>query len=69
MRVSDLARLFEYNYWANRKLFEVVAELTPEQFTQSVAGSYGSIRNTLVHVLSPNGAGSIAVAVLRAASA
>ena len=52
MRVSDLERLFEYNYWANRKLFEVVARLQPEQFTQSVAGSYGSIRNTMVHVLS-----------------
>jgi uncharacterized damage-inducible protein DinB len=52
MRVGDLERLFEYNYWANRKVFEVVARLTPEQFTQSVAGSYGSIRNTLVHVLS-----------------
>ena len=26
--------------------------LTPEEFTRSVAGSYESIRNTLVHVLS-----------------
>jgi uncharacterized damage-inducible protein DinB len=52
MRVDDLKRLFEYNYWANRKLFAVVKQLTPEQFTQDVAGSYGSVRNTLVHVLS-----------------
>lgn len=29
-----------------------MSQLTPEQFTQSVAGSYGSIRNTLVHTLS-----------------
>ena len=29
-----------------------MSQLTPEQFTQSVAGSYGSIRNTLVHALS-----------------
>jgi uncharacterized damage-inducible protein DinB len=52
MRVSDLERLYDYNYWANKKLIGVVSKLTPEQFTQSVAGSYGSIRNTLVHVLS-----------------
>lgn len=52
MRVSDLQRLYDYHYWANRKLLGVVAWLTPEQFTRRVAGSYGSIRNTLVHVLS-----------------
>ena len=52
MRVSDLERLYDYNYWANRQLIGVVSRLTPEQFTQPVAGSYGSVRNTLVHVLS-----------------
>ncbi|MFI5311760.1 MAG: DinB family protein [Gemmatimonadales bacterium] len=52
MRVSDLQHLYGYNYWANKKLFDVLKQLTPAQFTQSVAGSYGSIRNTLVHVLS-----------------
>jgi len=52
MRRNDLERLFDYNYWANAKLLGVVSQLTPEQFTQAVAGSYGSIRNTLVHVLS-----------------
>jgi len=52
MTVKDLERLYEYGYWANRRLFQVVSQLTPEQFTQTVAGSYGSVRNTLVHVLS-----------------
>jgi uncharacterized damage-inducible protein DinB len=52
MHVTDLERLYDYNYWANDKLFGVISRLTPEQFTQPVAGSYGSIRNTLVHVLS-----------------
>src|SRR5206468_11213399 len=28
------------------------SHLTPEQFTQTVAGSYGSVRNTMVHMLS-----------------
>jgi len=52
MTVNDLTDLFEYSYWANRKLFDVVSQLTPEQFVQPVAGSYGSVRNTLVHMLS-----------------
>jgi uncharacterized damage-inducible protein DinB len=52
MRLIDLERLYDYHYWANRQLLEAVSQLTPEQFTQDVAGSYGSIRNTLVHILS-----------------
>ena len=52
MTVKDLEDLYDYGYWANRKLFHVISQLTPEQFTQPVAGSYGSIRNTMVHVLS-----------------
>jgi len=52
LTIIDLERLFDYGYWANRKLIAVISELTPEQFTQEVAGSYGSIRNTLVHTLS-----------------
>ncbi|RMF59062.1 MAG: hypothetical protein D6746_08840 [Bacteroidetes bacterium] len=52
MTVRDLENLFDYSYWANEKLFQVIAQLTPEAFTRSVAGSYGSVRNTLVHVLS-----------------
>jgi uncharacterized damage-inducible protein DinB len=52
MTVKDLEVLYEYGYWANGHLFKVLSQLSPEQFTQSVAGSYGSIRNTLVHMLS-----------------
>ena len=52
MKVEDLERLYDYGYWANRTLIRMVSQLPPEQFTQTVAGSYGSIRNTLVHALS-----------------
>ena len=52
MRRGEIQRLYDYNYWANQRLFSALAPLTPEQFTQNVAGSYGSVRNTLVHVLS-----------------
>jgi len=52
MTVKDLEVLYDYGYWANGKLFNVISQLTPEQFTVAVAGSYGSIRNTMVHLLS-----------------
>lgn len=46
MTVKDLERLYDYGYWANKKLLTAVAQLAPEQFTKTVAGSYGSVRNT-----------------------
>jgi uncharacterized damage-inducible protein DinB len=52
MTVNDLEVLYDYCYWANRKLFRVVSQLAPEQFAQPVAGSHASIRNTLVHAMS-----------------
>ena len=52
MRVKDLQELYEYGDWANKRLFQVIARLSPDEFTRSVAGSYGSIRNTVVHVMS-----------------
>ena len=52
MAVKDLVILYDYGYWANGKLFDVIAGLTPEEFTRTVAGGYESIRNTMVHVLS-----------------
>ncbi len=52
MRIGDLEQLYDSHYWANHRLLAAVSELTPEQFVQSVAGSYGSVRNTLVHILS-----------------
>lgn len=52
MTANDLQLLFDYGYWANEKLFCVISKLTPQEFTRSVAGSYGSVRNTLVHALS-----------------
>ena len=51
MIVREFETLFDYGYWADRKIFDVLAEVTDAEFTQAVAGSYGSVRNTLVHVL------------------
>jgi len=50
--LSDLEALYDYGYWANHRLFSVIRQLTTDQFVQPVAGSYGSVRNTLVHIMS-----------------
>ncbi len=52
MTVKDLEDLYDYGYWADRKLFDVISQLRPDEFTRSVAGSYESVRNTMVHILS-----------------
>ena len=52
MNVKDLEGLYDYGYWANAKLFRVMSTMPQEDFTRTVAGSYGSIRNTMVHSLS-----------------
>jgi len=52
MTVKDLQVLYDYGWWANQQLFQVIAQLTPEEFTHEVAGSYGSVRNTMAHALS-----------------
>ena len=52
MTVKDMETLFDYGYWANRKLFQTISQLTPEQFTQPVTDNHGSIRNTMVHMVS-----------------
>jgi len=52
MHVDDLIELYDYCYWANARQFEALAPLSAEEFTRDVGGSYGSIRNTLVHALS-----------------
>ena len=52
MTVKELEVLYDYGYWANKRLFKVISKLTPEQFAEPLAGGYGSIRNTLVHTMS-----------------
>ena len=52
MQVANFQRLYNYGYWANKRLFAAMAPLSQEEFTRTVAGSYGSVRNTLVHIMS-----------------
>jgi uncharacterized damage-inducible protein DinB len=48
---DTLTTLFNHHLWANLRLFEQCAELTPEQLDATAIGGYGSIRGTLEHIV------------------
>jgi len=51
MDKNDIQLLFAYDCWANERVLRTVAPLRNEQFTRDLGSSFGSIRDTLVHVL------------------
>jgi uncharacterized damage-inducible protein DinB len=48
---AALAEFFRYNRWANLRLIDACRELTAEQLDARAAGTSGSIRELLVHVV------------------
>ena len=52
MTPKALQSLLDYHYWARDRLLDAVERLTPDQFVQDLGNSFGSIRDTLVHVVS-----------------
>jgi uncharacterized damage-inducible protein DinB len=52
MELSYLQFLFDYNYWARDRILENAAKLTPQQLAEPKPYSRGSVRHTLVHILS-----------------
>ena len=51
MTTDDIRLLFEYDRWANDRVLRAVSTLSPERFTQNLGGSFGSLRETLLHIL------------------
>ena len=51
MQLTEIQNLFEYNYWANRRLLETSRQLTQQQFEAPGTFPFGGLRGTLVHVL------------------
>lgn len=52
MYSSDLiTTIFSHHLWANIVLFERCEELTEEQLNASIPGGFGSIRDTLNHIM------------------
>jgi uncharacterized damage-inducible protein DinB len=48
---DTLTTLFGHNLWANLRLLERCAALSSEQLNASISGAYGSIRDTLQHIV------------------
>lgn len=51
MKLSEIRRLFAYNAWGNDRILTVAEGLSAEVFITRTSFPYGSLRNTLVHIL------------------
>lgn len=52
MKLTDtLTTLFSHNLWANVRLLEQCAGLTSEQLDATISGTFGSIGDTLRHIV------------------
>jgi uncharacterized damage-inducible protein DinB len=43
--------MFRHNLWANLRLIDTCSTLTDEQLSASVNGTYGPVRDTLLHMI------------------
>ena len=48
---TNLQQLFRHDLWANRRILDSCAGLTPAQMDTSVVGTYGTIERTLFHLV------------------
>jgi uncharacterized damage-inducible protein DinB len=51
MTVDFFIRMFDYNFWAHRRVWDYVMALTAEQFTRPSDYSIGSIHAQIVHTI------------------
>ncbi len=51
MTLNEIKLLHAFNSWADNRIFEGVAQLTPEQYQQDMKSSHGSIHGTLTHIV------------------
>ena len=51
MRISQIKELYDYNDWANKRLWQVVAGLNADQLDNDIHNGIGSIQTTLLHMV------------------
>lgn len=51
MNISDIITLYDYSAWADRRVLEASARVSPEQFVRPAGPGLGSLRGTLAHTL------------------
>ena len=52
MICEAIQTLYRYNAWANLRILDTTAHLSPEQFVTACGASFDSVRDTLVHTMS-----------------
>jgi uncharacterized damage-inducible protein DinB len=51
MNKQDILILYKYNQWANAKILNAAANVSPEQFLADASYPHGGLRSTLTHTL------------------
>jgi len=51
MNLQDILTIYDYNYWANKKILDSSARVNQEQFGAAANFPYGGLRGTLLHIL------------------
>ena len=51
MTIDDIRPLYQYDGWANNRVFQAASRLSVEEFTRDLGGSFRSVRDTLVHII------------------
>jgi len=51
MNVAEVRDLYEFNAWANRRIFDALATLLAEQYLRDLKSSHGGIHGTLCHIV------------------
>ena len=52
MLADAIRTLYGYSAWANARVLDAAAGLSPAQWVAADDGGYGSVRDTLVHIAS-----------------
>ena len=53
MGIEDLTELYAYNGWANQRARNSIQDLDPEVFERDLGASFGSLQETVAHLVSP----------------
>ena len=51
MKIQDVHLIFDYNYWANKRIMYAAENVSQEQFVASADFPHASLRGTLLHTL------------------
>jgi len=51
MKIQDVHLIFDYNYWANKRIIYAAEKVSQEQFVASADFPHASLRGTLLHTL------------------